>query len=114
MRKLRSDKEIELRKRIEYEHAYFKYRILSKGRSEIYDACNQIRVTECVYEYVIYNDNLKMKYIDALFRCDGNILDELYGMYLQNEFTEVGTWKDIEEFLNVVISEQGKIVEVEN
>ena len=33
--------------------------------------------------------------------------------YLQNEFTEVGTWKDIEEFLNVVISEQEKIAEVD-
>ena len=54
-----------------------------------------------------------MKYIDALLRFKGNIFDELYGMYLQNEFTEVGTWKDIEEFLNVVITEQEKITEVD-
>ena len=108
MRKLRSDREQQLRKRIEHEHDYFRYKMLAGGRCEIYDACNKIRVVECLYEYVLYNDEIPIRYVEALLNCKRNIFDELYAVYLENEYTDVSSWSDIEDFLNVVISEQQK------
>lgn len=53
-RQLFTERENRLMLQIEHEHDFFKYRMISKQRKDIYEACDEIYFTECVYEYLIY------------------------------------------------------------
>lgn len=101
-----SEKEKQLYRRIEHDHEFFRYRMLSKQRADIYEACNRIRFVECVYEYLTGKENIKAEYLNAIGKCRENIFDELYRVYLNNEFTKVGTWEEVDDFMDILIREQ--------
>ena len=52
-RQLFTERENRLMLQIEHEHDFFKYRMISKQRKDIYEVCDEIYFTECVYEYLI-------------------------------------------------------------
>ena len=105
-RELFSEREKELVRRIEHEHDFFKYKELSKQRMEIYQDCNEIRFTECVYEYLIYAEDIPEEQLEALLKCQGNIFSCLHRVYLDNENTNVGTWEEVSDLLDLLIKEQ--------
>lgn len=107
-----TEKENQLIRRIEHEHDFFKYKILSMQRKKIYEECNHIRFVECVYEYLIYNEDIKEEYLNAVSKCRGNIFEELYRVYLDYEYATVGTWEEVDNFMELLIKEQKKWYEV--
>lgn len=95
------DKE-ELMKKVQTEYTIFKYKMLSDGRKEIYDACAKIFYYECMHEYFEYNEEIPEKFVDAMADTE-NIMERLYVLYLKNEHLQVDTWKAIEELLEAYI-----------
>ena len=96
-------REQELIYRIEYEHICFKNKEILKNKVEIYDDCNKVRFVECVYEYLIYNENIPTKQVESLLKCQEGIFDTLYRIYLKNEHTEVGRWEDVSNLIDLLI-----------
>lgn len=87
-----------LLKQIEHEHEFFRYRMLSKQRTDIYQACNEIKFKECCYEYFLYKEDINPVYIAACLK-ECSVLDSLYAIYLKYEHLRCSTWEDIEEIL---------------
>ena len=93
-------KERKLIKRVESEFLFFKYQMLSKSNTEIYDNCNVIRFYHCIYEYFLYCENFDAEHISACLKYD-NPISVLYQLYLKYEYLRCDRWEDIEEILNV-------------
>ena len=92
----------------EHEHAFYKYRMLSQSRMDIYERCNEIRFVECVYEYLIYAEDISKETVDALLKCKNGIFMTLYRVYLEREYTSIDTWEDIKNLIMILRSEQEK------
>lgn len=101
----RGEKEHQLLKKIKREHSLFKFEKLSGSNREIYDACNQIRFYECVYEYFECHEHLKPEFVMLTEKTD-DVIADLYKYYLKYEHLEVGTWKQIEELIDIYIASQ--------
>ena len=93
---------------IEHEHDLFKYRMISKQRKDIYEACDEIYFTECVYEYLIYADELPDDQITALVQCKCGIFKCLYSIYLDDEYIHVDTWDEVSSLIEQLINRQTK------
>ena len=39
-------------------------------------------------------------------KCRGNIFEELYRVYLDYEYATVGTWEEVDNFMELLIKEQ--------
>jgi len=100
------EREKNLLHRMEHEHEFYKYKMLSKSREEIYNRCNEILFVECIYEYLSYAEDIPKEKLEALLKCKNNMYQCLYRVYLANEYTSVSTWKDIENLLDELINEQ--------
>ncbi len=100
-----SDKETRLVRKVENEFELFRYKMLSKSRKKIFERCSEIRFYSCVYEYFIYAEDIAEPHIKACLKC-GDIIAELYGLYLEWEHLRYSRWEDIEELLNVLVREQ--------
>lgn len=94
-----------LGKAVEQEFELFKYKMLSKSREEIFDGCNVIRFYSCIYEYFLYNTDIKEEHIKACLKY-GDIIAALYHLYMKYEYLRYSRWEDIEELLNVLVREQ--------
>ena len=95
-----SQRKKEMLAKLEVEHKLFKYRMLSGDNKSIYDACNKIRVYECLYEYFLWKEDINTEYIQLLSGND-SVLQTLYDIYLKYEYLDVGTWLAIDELLEV-------------
>ena len=104
-RGLFSEKEIQLVHNIEKEFELFKYRMLSRSRKKIFEACCEIRFYSCIYEYFLYAEDIADSHIKACLKCEYAIA-ELYDLYLKCECLRCGRWEDIEELLDVFVSRQ--------
>ena len=98
----RPDREKELVKRIKTEHSLFKFEKLSETNRTIYDACNQIRVYECLTEYFLYHEHFEPEFVELALEKE-DILRELYDLYLKYEMVEVGTWEEIDSLLKLFV-----------
>lgn len=74
----RPDREKELVKRIKTEHSLFKFEKLSETNRTIYDACNQIRVYECLTEYFLYHEHFDLEFVELALEKE----DILVGLWL--------------------------------
>lgn len=92
-------------KKIKKEYEYFKYKMLSNCCRVIYDSCNIIRFYECINEYFQYNEEIDSSIMDVLSEHE-DILGSLYDFYLKHEELDVGTWKEVEELLDIYVSER--------
>ncbi len=103
-----SEKEQSLHRKIRNEHALFKYQMLSNPVRTVYDSCNKIRFYECMMEYFQYKESISRAFVNS---SENSVypLAELYEIYLKHEYLHVGTWKGIEEILNVFVVEQAKL-----
>jgi len=100
-----SDKETRLVRKVENEFELFRYKMLSKSRKKIFEGCSKIRFYSCVYKYFIYAEDIAEPHINACLKC-GDIIAELYSLYLKWEHLRCSRWEDIEELLNVLVREQ--------
>lgn len=107
-RQLFTERENRLMLQIEHEHDFFKYRMISKQRKDIYEACDEIYFTECVYEYLIYTDELPDDQITALVQCKCGIFKCLYSIYLDDEYIHVDTWDEVSSLIEQLIDRQMK------
>lgn len=103
-----SEKEQKLHRKIRNEHALFKYQMLSNPARTVYDSCNKIRFYECMMEYFQYKEKVSREIVNASENSEYP-LAEMYEIYLKYEYLDVGTWKGIEEILNVFVEEQAKL-----
>ena len=95
-----TQKEQNLRRKIDTEYSLFKYKMLSASTREIYEKCKQIYFYECHYEYFQYCEEVT----DSIFSVSvgkDHVLQELWEVYLKYEYLGVENWKGIEELLNV-------------
>lgn len=99
-----SEKKRLFMKRVTHEREFFRYQMLSSARDVIYNSCNKIRFVECVFEYLIYTEDISDDWIDELLKCENRIFDSLYGTYLEYEYLRVGTWEEIEELIRVHVT----------
>ena len=102
-RGLFSEKEIQLVHNIEKEFELFEYRMLSRSRKKIFEACHEIRFYSCIYEYFLYAEDIADNHIKACLKCE-NVIAELYDLYLKWEYLRCSRWEDIEELLDVFVS----------
>lgn len=100
-----SEKEIQLIRRVEDEFTLFRYKMLSKSRKKIFKRCDKIRFYCCIYEYLIYADDIDQEHIGACLRYEKPIA-KLYKIYQRYEYLQYGRWEEIEELLNVLVREQ--------
>ena len=96
-----TDAERKLKKQVEIEYQLFKYKMLSKSNTEIYDNCNVILFYHYIYEYFTYCQDLDNIHISACLKCEA-IIDALYHIYMTYEYLRCERWEDIEEILNVL------------
>lgn len=87
---------------IEMEYLQFKCSVLQLSNNEIFDLCNKIKFYSCVREFFLYNDSLKTEHI-YLALSTPNVINQLYSLYLDNEFYDCSTWLNIEELLNAML-----------
>ncbi len=99
------DREIQLITVAEREFELFKYKMLSKSRKRIFDDCGRIRFYSCIYEYLMYVDDIKKEHIEVCLRYDRPIA-ELYRVYQDHEHLRYDRWEDIEDLLDVLVHEQ--------
>lgn len=99
------DKEIRLAEIVEREFGLFRYKMLSKSRKKIFQSCNEIDFYCCVYEYLMYADDISREHIGACLRYEKPIA-ELYRVYRGYGYLQYGCWEEIEELLNVLVREQ--------
>ena len=104
-RGLFSEKEIQLVHHIEKEFELFKYRMLSRSRKKIFEACHEIRFYSCIYEYFLYAEDIADSHIKACLKCEYAIA-ELYDLYLKYEYLRCSRWEDIEGLLDMFVSRQ--------
>jgi len=87
----------------EQEYRFFKYKMLSNSPKKVYERCVKIRFYECLHEYFQYKDILD-DFLEKIAN-EGTVYGTLWTIYLKYEYLGVGTWEDIEELLQVYISE---------
>ena len=103
-RKKQHPKELlEFIRKVEFEHSLFKFKMLSSNTTEVYNECNKIHFYECIYEYVVYSDNLDINFVNSTKHID-NVISVLYQLYLKYENLNVSTWNEIEELIQVYLS----------
>jgi hypothetical protein len=90
--------------KISMEHAIFKYKMMSASTQEIYDSCKKICFYECMQEYFVYCEQINREFVETAVQRD-DILETLWNIYLKYEYLRADTWKEIEDILNVYVSE---------
>lgn len=90
--------------KIKWEHATFKYKMLSGTVHEAYDSCRRICFYESLLEYFLYSKHISREFLEAVSGKEG-ILGELWEMYLKNECLKVDTWEEIENMLQIYMEE---------
>lgn len=88
----------------EQEYKLFKYRMLSNPPKKVYDRCVKIRFYECLHEYFQYKDMTDGNFLEKIAN-EETVYSTLWETYLKYEYLGVETWEDIEELLQVYISE---------
>lgn len=99
-----SEKENQVLKVVEIVYNLFKYRMLSRTRSEIYESCNLIHFYECLWEYFIYTEKIELEFVRKV-KIRDDLIEELYGYYLKTEYLSIERWAGIEELLRCYVAE---------
>ena len=104
-RKDHPEKEKELLKKVQTEYELFRYRMLLSPVREVYNACRVICFYECLHEYFKYCEKISSDFINASAG-EEQVLAQLWGLYLENEYLRADTWDEIEGMLNTYVVEQ--------
>lgn len=105
------DIETVLRK-IKGEHAVFKHKMLSGTVQETYDFCRHICFYESLREYFLYKECICREFLEAA-RERKNILEELWKIYLKDEYLKADTWEEIEILLQRYARKHAPLKETE-
>ncbi len=97
-RKDHSEKEKALLKKIKTEHSLFRCKMLLCPAEELYNSCRMICFYECLYEYFRYCEKINVDFIHASNKEEW-ILEQLWNLYLENEYLKADTWDEIESIL---------------
>ncbi len=104
-----SDRERNLRKKSEKERELFRYKMLASSSAEVYEACSKIRFYECFYEYFQYVEHMEKRLIDACLG-ESDLMEVLWGLYMEREYLKCDTWEEMEEILRVLADRTDKIL----
>ena len=98
--------------KIRREHGIFRHRILSGTVQGAYDSCRRICFYESLREYFLYQGSINSAFLEAAAG-SGNILGELWELYLKNESLNADTWEEIETMLQKYAEEHTAQAETE-
>lgn len=108
-RRVFSEKERNLRKKIEKERELFHYKMLASPAAEIYEACSKIRFYECFYEYFQYVEHMEKGLVEVCLE-EQDLMEALWDLYLEREYLKCDTWEEMEEILGALADRTDKIL----
>lgn len=100
MRKLLND--------ITMEVELFRSKMLAKDVKTVYDNSKEIIFYESVFEYFLYSENISKDVIKTCWT-DSWLMENLWKLYLKEEFLTVATWEGIEELLELYATRKRRL-----